>query len=748
MKKLVFIFTVLLLSNLKICAQTWQWVREETGGSEGYGVACDNAGNVFLAGVTIGTAAIGTYSNSATGTSAVIAKYDANGNVLWANFIPGSTAYNVASDAAGNAFLCGVFSTSLAIGGQTLIAVGYADIFLAKYSPTGSILWVGSTGGSGNDIANCVNIDALGNVIISGSIGVGNFMFGPSLISNISGSKYFVAKYTNSGTPIWGICGASGSSNSNYVSSDASGDIYLTGSFFGTSSIGTGTYVSAGGTTDFYLAKFSAAGLPVWTVVGGGTQNDIGYCVRVQPTGEIFVCGGYSSATFTLSTATLTNSGSLDVFLARFSNSGNLLWAIQGGGPTTDVGYSLAAHAGGVYIGGGLGAAPFVIGTASLNPMAGSDNMFLCGVDNSGNVVYSQAINGGGDDVMALDMYNGCSLYLGGDILTPTLTLGAYTLTHTASEVLFVAKFNTGINSPTLTISPSYTLCQGNTMTLTAGGASTYTWDNGPNTNSFVISPANTSTYVVAGTSTAGCSTKSVVTVLVSPSAVTLTVLSNTPFCTGNTATLSIAGASTFSWNVGATSASIFVSPSITTFYNVSGTSSSGCLYSNSYTLNVFPTSPLSLNTNQATICKGNTLTLVASGANLYTWNIGSQQFSISVSPIITSTYIVTGTNTTNGCVTKASVQVSVSACVGIEETNSDSNLSIYPNPSKGDVYIKANISLKDASITLRNLQGEIIYSNKIANETELLSGLLPGIYLISIERHGLIEFSKKLLVE
>lgn len=747
MKKLLFIFTVLFLSHLKIYSQTWQWAREENAGPEGYGVACDNAGNVFLAGITFGPAVIGSYTNSSTGTSGVIVKYDANGNLLWANFVPGCTAYNVDCDAAGNAFLCGYFSNTLVIGSQTLVAAGGADIFVIKYSPTGSVLWAASTGGSGGDLSNCVNVDASGNVIVSGYIGAGSFTFGSSSISNSSGNKYFIGKFSNNGVPIWGLCGASGASTSNYVCSDAVGDIYLTGPFSSTSSIGSGTYV-ANGSFEFYLTKYTAAGLPVWTVVGGGPQNDIGYCVKVHPSGDVFVSGAYTSPTFTLSTATLTNAGSNDAFLARFSNTGSLLWAINGGGTGNEIGFSIAPHAGGVYMAGSIGTTSCVIGTATLNPPNGSDNMFLCGVDNSGSVVYSEAINGGGDDVMALDMYNGCSLYLGGDILTPTLTLGAFTLTHTSSEVFFIAKFNTGINSPILGLSPSYTLCQGNTMTLTASGASTYTWDNGPNTSNYVISPANTSTYVVSGTSAAGCSTKSVVTVVVTPGAVTLSVLSSTPFCTGNTATLSIAGASTFSWNVGATSPSILVSPSITSVYNVSGNLSNGCFYNNSYTLNVIPTSPLSLNTNQATICKGNTLTLIANGANLYIWNTGSQQFSISVSPITTSTYVVTGTNTTNGCVTKASVQVSVSACVGIEETNSDSNLSIYPNPSKGDLYIKANISLKGATITVRNLQAEIVYSNKIVNETELLSGLLPGIYLISIEREGIIEFSKKLIVE
>lgn len=751
MKNSILITIVLILANVRFNAQTWQWVREEAAGPEAFGVACDNAGNVFLSGYTAGAASIGTVVNSSTvSSSAAIAKYDANGNVLWVSFIPGSIGYNVACDASGNAFLCGYFSNTLTVGSQTLVSSGSFDLFVVKYSPTGTILWAASIGGNGGDFSNCVNVDALGNVIVSGYIAsTSTFTFGSSNITSASssGNRYFVAKYTNNGTPLWATYGTNGNSISYYVSSDASGDIYLTGYFTATASIGSNTYISSG-STDFYLAKFSSAGLPVWSVVGGGTSSDLGYCVRAHPSGDVFVTGGYSSSPFTLSTTSFTSAGGSDMFLARFNNMGNLIWAIRGGGSGGEVAYSMAAHAGGVYVGGSLGITPAAFGTATLTPPQTSDNMFLCGIDNSGSVAYAQYINGGGDDVMALDMYNGCSLYLGGDVLTPTLTLGAFTLTHTASEVFFVAKFNTGINSPTLNLSPSYTLCQGNTMTLTASGAATYTWDNGPNTNNLVISPATTTNYVVAGTSTAGCSTKSVVTVVVVPGSTTLSAVGGTPFCSTNTATLSMAGANTSTWNTGATTTSIMVSPSITSVYTVSGTSSSGCFYSNSYTLAVIPVAPITATVNHPTICKGNTATITASGASLYLWSTGSQQTTTTVSPASTTTYVVTGTNTANGCVTKAVVQVSVNGCAGLNEQKKEAQFVLYPNPSTGELQIQVDKDLTGASMLLRNLQGEIILSRQILNETERISGLSPGIYFISVQRSGIPELNKKVVVE
>src|SRR5436189_4157978 len=112
MKKEIIRFCVLIalvFIQLELRGQTWQWVKEENAGSEAYGVACDNAGNGFLAGVGAGTAIIGTFTASGGGQNGILAKYDGNGNALWAQFIPGTFAYNVACDASGNSILCGYF---------------------------------------------------------------------------------------------------------------------------------------------------------------------------------------------------------------------------------------------------------------------------------------------------------------------------------------------------------------------------------------------------------------------------------------------------------------------------------------------------------------------------------------------------------------------------------------------------------------------------------------------------------------
>src|ERR1041385_7322857 len=128
------IFLSVFSKNISVKAQTWQWAREEAANGEGYGLACDNSGNVFVSGGTSGAAVIGTFTSPTTGANAVLVKYDPDGHVLWANYIPGAFGFNVACDASGNAFLCGYLSGTTVVGSQTLVSQGLNDILLVKYS--------------------------------------------------------------------------------------------------------------------------------------------------------------------------------------------------------------------------------------------------------------------------------------------------------------------------------------------------------------------------------------------------------------------------------------------------------------------------------------------------------------------------------------------------------------------------------------------------------------------------------------
>ena len=175
-------------------------------------------------------------------------------------------------------YVGGQFSGTATFGNTTVTASGPFEVFLAKYSPSGSLLWIAYMAGGGvdqNNAAQGIDLDANGNVYVTGSF-AGNTTFYSANTGNKSitvagdGGGLFLAKYNSSGTLLWvqtGISGCTNSSNGIAVNS-AAGTIYLA-----IAGSGDTTFSSADGTShnipaDYYphmtLAKYATNGNFLW----------------------------------------------------------------------------------------------------------------------------------------------------------------------------------------------------------------------------------------------------------------------------------------------------------------------------------------------------------------------------------------------------------------------------------------------------------------------------------------------------
>lgn len=214
------------------------------------------------------------------------------------------------------------------------------------------------------------------------------------------------------------------------------------------------------------------------------------------------------------------------------------------------------------------------------------------------------------------------------------------------------------INSPSI--------CAGQTATLTASGATSYTWTSGPTTNSFVVNPVTSTVYTLTGVN-ALCvgSQTTLVTVNLNP---TVTVNSPT-ICSGSTVTLTAIGASSYLWLPGGqTTNSIVVSPTVTTNYSVTGTQSS-CTNSISSTISVVATPTLSSLLSQ-TICAGLTATFTTSGATTYSWLPGISTGTVyTISPPASTVITVIGANGT--CTSEATASLTIGSSISISVNNS-----------------------------------------------------------------------------
>lgn len=201
--------------------------------------------------------------------------------------------------------------------------------------------------------------------------------------------------------------------------------------------------------------------------------------------------------------------------------------------------------------------------------------------------------------------------------------------------------------------------------------------------------------------------------------------------CIGNSFTMVASGANTYTFQGG----NAVVSPTNNTSYSVIGTATNGCVSQNlavsNITVNALPT--VSATSNSTLICVGQTASLSASGASTYIWSTTSNNTVIAISPTITTSYTVTGTDG-NGCVNTSLITQSVSACTSINQlTNSAFELNAYPNPFNNKLTIISNET--NQPVLIYNALGSVVYSSTIqTTKTEInLSNQATGIYYIKI---------------
>lgn len=162
-----------------------------------------------------------------------------------------------------------------------------------------------------------------------------------------------------------------------------------------------------------------------------------------------------------------------------------------------------------------------------------------------------------------------------GEVDIDASTVGSYLITYTDTDAA-TATFNLTINAlPTVIVNTSDgTICNGESTTLTASGASTYVWNDGNTDNPRTVSPTTTTTFTATGTDSNGCSSSGGTTITVN-ALPTVEITGTLTYCVGSTTTLTAtAGLSSYLWSTGATTQAINVTAGS---YTVTGTDSNGC---------------------------------------------------------------------------------------------------------------------------------------------------------------------------
>lgn len=298
--------------------------------------------------------------------------------------------------------------------------------------------------------------------------------------------------------------------------------------------------------------------------------------------------------------------------------------------------------------------------------------------------------------------------------------------TATANQVVLTSP------SPTVTASSSSSLvCSGSTVTLTANGASSYSWNTGGTTPVITLTPTQSTVYTVTGTFNTCTGTSTVQVNVFNPA---LSISGPTAICSGSSASLVASAADSYTWSNGAPFSGINVSPTVTTLYTLTTLTSTGsisCPASASFQLLVNSLPTITAIASKTSVCRGQSYTLTASGALSYSWNTGATTASIvaSSTAVANVNYTVSGTDA-NGCSNATFIVIKVNSCIGVNELQGESQFSLFPNPSKGRFTITSSQS---QVFIFTNELGQCVRTVYIQpHESELELQLPAGIYNIS----------------
>jgi hypothetical protein len=324
---------------------------------------------------------------------------------------PGYDTINaLTTDYVENIYVAGATSSSSLTPGSAPSLRASRNVWVAKLNSSGTqLLYLVYIGGSGNDSGQGIAVDASGNAYVTGVTSSTNFPTTSGAFStrSVGPQEAFIAKFGPAGQVEYSTYLGAGSDAGFAIAVDTTGAAYVagqTGSVSFPTTAGTIQTSYAGGLSDCFVSKLSAAGNSLlYSTYLGGSLLDLCTGIAIDASRDAYVTGTTRSTNFPIQMALQSNAmGSASAFVAEINPAGSaLLYSTYLGGSVADNGNAIAVDSfGSAYIAGSTASPDFpTTAGAAQRVLAGLYNAFVAKLTPGGNgLTYSTFIGGSGSD--------------------------------------------------------------------------------------------------------------------------------------------------------------------------------------------------------------------------------------------------------------------------------------------------------------------------------------------------------------
>lgn len=752
-------------------------------------VATDSDGNIYCTGlfydsidINPDTSVFTLYSHG--DKDIFVAKFDAIGNLLWGFDIGGpyqDVGMALTIDADDDLYVTGYFMSTVDFDPSpnlaTISAIQGKDIFVCKFTSSGSFLWAKSMGGINSESSWSMVVDDEKNIYTTGYYSGQYCDFDPGpgtyYLDAVSYEDVFISKLDSLGNFVWAKSHTGSSTNQSFsLCVDIFGNVYTTGVMSGTFDFDSNPFqtynLTSNGLGDAFISKLNSAGSLQWAINIGSTSHDCGFAIIPDELGNIYSTGLFrGTVDFDpgADTCLLTTNGQEDVFVMKIDTAGELVWAKSFGSSQYDNGQALAIDGiNNIYCSGLFNStADFDPGPGIMNLTSnGDEDIFLVKLNSSGDFISAKSFGGSANeensslaitsnnDIVIAGIYKNSVDFDPGFDTTLFVSQG--------STDCFISKFSPCAETYTnLSVSEcvSYTSPAGNILT-------------------------NTGTYTEILANFAGCD--SIITI-------DLTILSPITQITATVCDTFISPSGNSVWtNSGTYSDTIFISGQCDSIFNIDLTVISGFYQSiteaacHSYTFNgtvltssgtyyesftnsagcdsIYVLNLTIIEVDTSIAQNANELTANATGA-AYQW-IDCQNGNAPISgatnqsftPTVNGSYAVIVSE--NGC-TDTSSCYTIST-IGMDESDYFSDIKIYPNPAQDKLFIDFGKefgakmeSRPKCRVELLNCAGLVVLEREIRNQSNIeldLHNFPAGEYFVRIFDGEMTVFVEELVKE